>query len=205
MPITPPKKKSKTIKGLCSGIVTGLVDYAGEFRVKIKLPGIDEKGEDLFARLATLDAGNNRGSFFMPEINDEVIVGFINDDSRQPIVLGSLFSSKNPPPVNPQDVNPQKGYVSRSKITILIDDDTKVITIGTPGGKSFSMNDNDQSIAISDLEGNKIIMDQNGITIESATTITLKAGSNIRIQSGGSSSISSGGTIDIRGSVVNIN
>jgi uncharacterized protein involved in type VI secretion and phage assembly len=220
MPITPLKKRPKTIKGLCSGIVTGLVDNAGEFRVKIKLAGIDDKGGDLFARLATLDAGNNRGSFFMPEIDDEVIVGFINDDARQPIVLGSLFSSKNATPLNPEDANPEKGYVSRSKIKILIDDSKKVITIETPDGKFFSMNEDENKIILNDILGNKIIMDPDGITIESAKAITLKAGAMLtiaspqlsikadtalKIESSGGCSITSSGITDIKGSIININ
>ncbi|TNF43639.1 MAG: type VI secretion system tip protein VgrG, partial [Cytophagales bacterium] len=85
------------MKGLHIGKVTGLEDPDGENRVKILLPMIDASSEGTWARLATLDAGGEgvRGAVFYPEIGDEVIVGFINEDPRQPIILGSLFSSAN--------------------------------------------------------------------------------------------------------------
>ncbi|MFZ3088483.1 MAG: type VI secretion system tip protein VgrG, partial [Methylotenera sp.] len=71
------------VSGLQIGIVTALEsDPAGEDRIKVKLPMVSTTEEGVWARLSTLDAGKERGTFFRPEIDDEVIVGFLNDDPR---------------------------------------------------------------------------------------------------------------------------
>ena len=71
----------------------------GEDRVQVRVPVINSQDDGLWARVATLDAGENRGSFFRPEIGDEVVLGFLNDDPRDPIILGMLNSSAKPAPI----------------------------------------------------------------------------------------------------------
>jgi phage gp45-like len=131
-----------------------------------------------------------------------------------------LHSSTNSAPLDPESANDKKGYVSRSEIKIIIDDGEKSITIETPGGNVFSMNDTENKISLKDSNGNKITMEQSGITIESASALTLKAGSTLsisapqlsakadgelKLEGGGSTTVSSGGVMTIKGSVVNIN
>lgn len=181
---------------------------------------VNSQEDGVYARLATLDAGNNRGTFFMPEVGDEVVVGFMNNNPAQPVILGMLHSSKNAAPLQPESANNKKGYVSRSEIKILIDDGEKSITIQTPGGHIFVMNDNEKSIKLTDSNSNKITMEQSGITIESATALTLKAATTLSIsapqlsakadgelkmEGGGSTKVSSSGVMTIQGSIVNIN
>src|SRR5262249_8908533 len=107
------------ISGLQIGIVTQLEnDPDGEHRIQVRLPIIDKDADGIWARVACVDAGNERCSFFRPEVNDEVIVGFINDDPRQAVVLGMLNSSANPVPTDvfpENDDNNIKGFVTRSK------------------------------------------------------------------------------------------
>lgn len=177
-------KKIKAIKGLESGIITDLIDPEGDFRVKIILPGITNSKESFFARFASFDAGNNRGAFFMPEIGDEVIVGFINGDFNQPVVLGSLYNNKNTPPIISEEANPQKGYISRSKIKILIDDDKKLITIDTPAGNSITLDESGTKIEIIDQNQNKITMTPSGISVESSLQIDIKAGTALSLRAG---------------------
>jgi Rhs element Vgr protein len=72
-----------SIHGLQIGIVKQLAtDPDGDDRILVKIPVIDNNAEGTWVRVASLDAGNTRGAFFRPEIGDEVIVGFINDDPR---------------------------------------------------------------------------------------------------------------------------
>ena len=209
-----------TIQGLHTGIITDIIDPEGDFRVKLRIPIVNSNQDGVYARIATLDAGNNRGTFFMPEQGDEVVVGFMNNDPAQPVVLGMLYSSKNAAPLTPEKDNNKKGYVSRSEVKIIIDDGDSSITIETPGGNVFTMNDNESKISITDATGNKITMEQAGITIEAATVLTLKAGTSIsiaapqvsmkadselNIEGGGTSTVSSDGIMNIKGSIVNIN
>lgn len=209
------------IKGLQVGVVTDLeADPEGEDRIKVRLPIIDPNGEGVWARLACLDAGEERGTFFRPEIGDEVIVGFINDDPRDAIVLGMLHSSAKPTPEPISNSNHKKGYLSREKLKLEFDDDKKVITIETPGGNSLVLDDDMGGITIKDQNGNKIVMDSNGILIESAAKMDLKASQDATIEAlnltasaqvslktegSASAEISSGGNTVVKGSLVQIN
>jgi len=168
------------INGLHTGIVTKLEkDPDNEFRIKVKIPLISNDEDGIWCRIALLDAGNDRSSFFMPEINDEVVLGFANDDPRHGIILGMLHSQSMPAPVTVTDQNNEKGFYTRSKMKLVFDDDKKSITIITPKNKSIVISDNDGSIILSDELNNKITMDSNGISIESQKDIKLKATGNI--------------------------
>ncbi|MEP7236209.1 MAG: type VI secretion system tip protein VgrG [Ferruginibacter sp.] len=210
------------IQGLHIGIVTQLEsDPDGEDRILVKIPVINNDEDGIWCRVATLDAGNKRGTFFRPEISDEVIIGFINNDPRHAVVLGMLNSSAKPAPITAADDNHEKGYVSRSEMKMIFNDDKKSFSLETPGGNKFLITEDEKKIHLEDQNGNKIIMNEDGITIESIKDIILKAAkdiktnadSNIEIKATknfkaeGSSGakLSSGGTTDVKGSVVNIN
>ncbi|WP_262965043.1 type VI secretion system tip protein VgrG [Methylobacter psychrophilus] len=171
------------ISGLQMGIVTVLEnDPDGEDRIKVKLPLISTEDEGIWARLATLDAGKERGTFFRPEIDDEVVVGFLNDDPRYPVVLGMCHSSAKPAPEPAKDDNHRKGYVSREKIKLTFDDEKKIIALETPGGNKITISDEDKGIVLEDQNGNKITLDDSGIKIESSKDLILKAAKDIKIE-----------------------
>ncbi len=207
------------IQGLHIGIVTDIIDPMGEGRVKVRLPLVNPDESGIFARVATLDAGENRGTFFRPEIEDEVIIGFINDDPSHPVILGMVHSSAKPSPLEPEEANDKKGYVSRSEIKITIHDGDKSIVIETPGERKFTMDDTAGIIQLEDASGNILTMDDSGILLDSPMEISLKAGSKIsfaapeiaikadmKISAEASAGLSfkSNGSTDIEGSLVNI-
>ena len=178
------------INGLQIGKVLQLQeDPDGEDRILVKLPIIDPNGAGVWSRVASLDAGNDRGAFFRPEIDDEVIVGFVNDDPRDAVVLGMLHSSKNPAPITAEDVNHEKGFTTRSKMHIHFNDDTKTITIDTPAGNSITIDEASKSIKIVDQNNNSISMEPKGITVDSPKEVTINAGTNITIKAGAQMSI----------------
>src|SRR5262249_39053829 len=124
-----------SVPGLQIGIVTALEnDPDGEDRIKCRLPLVSTSEDGVWARLATLDAGKNRGTYFRPEIGDEVIVRFLGDDPCFPVILGQSNSSANPSPVAAKDANDLKGYVSREKLKLSFDDDKKIIGLESPAG-----------------------------------------------------------------------
>lgn len=179
------------IRGLQIGIVVQLEsDPDGQDRILVRVPVIDSAGQGIWTRIASLDAGNERGAFFMPEIGDEVIVGFINDDPRHPVVLGMLHSSNKPAPISPADNNNEKGFTTRSKMHLSFNDDTKTIVIDTPAGNSITIDEKSMKIEIKDQNENKITMEQSGITIESPLNIDVKAGAVLTLSGGTSLSIS---------------
>lgn len=164
------------VNGLQIGVVVQLQnDPTGEDRILVRAPTIDPQAEGTWARIATLDAGKDRGSFFRPEIGDEVVLGFLNDDPRDPIVLGMLNSSAKPAPLPAKDDNPQKGFFTHSKLKLSFDDDKKVIALETPGGNKITISDDAKGITLEDQNGNSLKLNDSGITLKSAKDITLEA------------------------------
>jgi Rhs element Vgr protein len=208
------------INGLQIGIVTDLEDPLSASRIKIKIPTLDNNEEGIWARQSTIDAGNDRGMIFRPEVGDEVIVGFIAGDPRYPIVLGALHSGKNAAPIEAKNDNHEKGWTTRSGMKLIFNDDKKTINIETPGGNKCIISEEDKKITIEDLNGNKIVTSPDGINIESAKDIILKATGDIKMEGinieakgsasfkaegSGQSTLQSSGTTVVKGSLVQIN
>lgn len=209
------------ISGLQIGIVVKIEgDPDKEDRVKIQLPTVDSR-EGLWARVASLDAGKERGAFFRPEINDEVVVGFLNEDPRHPVILGMLNSSAKPAPFESKDANNEKGFITRSKIKFVFNDEKKTIHLETPKGKIIEIDDDSGKIILSDEHNNKVQLNADGITIESGKNISIKTssgdvsieGKNVEIKAALKSTVkgdagaelqSSGQTV-VKGGIVNIN
>ena len=147
----------------------------------------------VWARLCAPDAGNQRGYFFRPEVGDEVVVGFLNNDPRHPVVLGSLYGSKNAPPddLNKDlDKNKLKGIVTKKGTTIsFLDDDKSSVFIQTPGKNKILLDDDAKAIKLTDQNGNTLTMDENGIEMKSAKNFTIDA---------------SDGNVEIKGSQVDV-
>jgi Rhs element Vgr protein len=171
-----------SVQGLQIGKVTDLEDPNGEYRVKVKLPIVSAEEEGIWMRMATLDAGNTRGTFFRPEIDDEVIVGFIFDDPNNPVILGMLNSSALPAGLEPSNDNHEKGYISREGIKMIFNDDDKSYILETPGGKKVTLHDKDGIVKVEDENGNKITMEASSVTVESATSLKLKAATDITLE-----------------------
>lgn len=171
------------IQGLQIGIVTALEsDPESQDRIRVRLPIINAAEDGIWSRVACLDAGNNRGTFFRPEIGDEVIVGFLNNDPRHPVVLGMLNSGAKPAPLKAADQNDEKGFVSRSGMKMIFNDADKSLIIETPAGKKVTISEADSIMKLEDENGNKISMEASSISIESAASISLKAGADLTIE-----------------------
>lgn len=209
------------VNGLQIGLVTALEgDPEGEDRIQVRIPMISPQEEGVWARVASLDAGGNRGAVFRPEIGDEVILGFLDDDPRNPIVLGMVHSSAKPAPIAASDDNHEKGFVTRSEMKVIFNDDEVSLTIETPNGNKLLLSDQDGGITLEDENGNKIVLDSNGITLESAadisvkasgdttaegTNVTLSASANLKGEGSAGAELSSSGTTTVKGSLVQIN
>jgi Rhs element Vgr protein len=200
------------IHGLQIGIVVQLQnDPDGEDRILVRIPVIDNNGQGIWTRVASLDAGANRGAFFRPEVGDEVIVGFINDDPRHAVVLGMLNSSAKPAPIAARDANDEKGFTTRSSMHLHFNDNSKTITIDTPAGNSIQLDEQGMKIEIKDQSSNKITMDATGIKLESPMNIEIKAGVNLTLSAaaslmigGASLSVKADGNVGITGAAAKL-
>lgn len=191
------------IEGLQIGIVTKLdADPLEQNRIEVKLPLMQvEKG--IWARLASFHASNGIGAFFVPEIGDEVILGYLNNDPSSPIILGSLYGPKNKPPYELTAENNTKAIVTRSELKIEFDEENKITTIITPSENRLVLNDEEKSILVQDQNQNKIELSPDGILLESARDINITAKGKIKIDALDAIDISSKADISVKGMNVN--
>ncbi|MEY3323673.1 MAG: hypothetical protein RLZZ417_3256 [Bacteroidota bacterium] len=189
------------VKGLHIGKVTKIdADPDGEYKIQVLIPTLKQTGLGVWARLGHLYATSSAGSFFIPEVGSSVVVGFLNEDPRFPVVLGSLYNSSNAPPETISAENPKKAFYSKSLLKLEFDDKDKILTLLTPGGSSIIISDKDKGITIEDLNGNKIKTSSSGIEITSDFNITIKSGQKVAITgTTGVDVACSGGDIGIKG------
>lgn len=188
------------IEGLHVGKVKKLdEDPLKEFRIRVELPWLNGEKKEVWARLATLYAGKQYGSFFFPEPGDEVVVGFFNNDPCFPVVLGSLYSSKLAPGYPLEAANHKKALVTRENLVVEFDEEKKIISVRTPGNNQLEINDDGQCITLSDQHKNKLLLDKDGITLEAAKDITLKAKGNIVLDATSKASVKAKSDVELEG------
>lgn len=191
------------ISGLHVGTVMKLdADPDGQYRVQVSIPEMSATTDGFWARLANFYSSNTFGAFFLPEIDDEVVLGFFNNDPSHPVILGSLYSSKNKPAYTPEAANNIKALVTRSKMKMEFDEEKKIITIITPGANKIVISDDGQSILLQDQNSNKVTLDAAGITLDSPKDITLKAQGKIVLNATGN--IEATAQMDIKQTGLNI-
>jgi len=174
-----------TLQGVYAGSVTDNRDPEGQARVFVRVPGVADTG--VWARLATMMAGRGRGTLFVPDVGDEVLVAFERGDMRFPCVLGSLWNGKDKPPSG--DVATTKTIRSRSGVTLRIDDKASSLVIETAGGQRITLEDNPGSVRVEDANGNSVTLTTAGIAIQASAAVKVTAG----------------GPVDVSASIVNVN
>lgn len=163
------------VNGLLIGTVLDTDDPdAGQYRVKVQVQTITSGNEGIWARVATLDAGADRGAYFRPQKEDEVVLGFLNDDPREPIILGYLHSSSSKKSPLPVDTGAEQyGFVTKEGVKLIFDDTNKRMTLSVTtatGEKSVTINDSSGAMVLADENNNSIKMDTSGITIQAGPT-----------------------------------
>ncbi len=190
-------------KGLAIGIVKQIhEDKDGQYRVKVAFPTLQKDNLSVWARLSSFYATKEAGAFFYPEINDEVVVGFLNEDPQHPVIMGMLYSSSNKTPFPPEQENKVKAIVTKSKLTIQFDDTDKIIEILTPKKNSIKISDKDDEILIVDSNNNKILLSKDGVSIETPKDFVVKATGKIVLES--SSDVEVKATGDLKGEGMNV-
>lgn len=170
--------------GVYPALVIDIADPDGQGRVRIRLPWApDSQGSsyEAWARLATLMAGNNRGSWFIPDVDDEVLVIFEAGDTRRPYIIGALWNGRDATPETMDGAgnNYIKSIRSRNGVKVTLDDTDgrETLKLETPGGQSMTLQDGPGSVEISDSNGNFIKMEASGITVNAAAKVTINAAS----------------------------
>ncbi|MCL4298051.1 MAG: VgrG-related protein [Anaerolineae bacterium] len=158
-------------QGLVIGLVTNNQDPNGLGRIKVKYPGLDDLDESPWVRIAAPMAGQNRGFYYLPEINDEVLIAFEQGDVHRPYMLGMLWNGSDKPPEANNAVVGSDGRVNRRLIR-------------SRSGHEISLEDTaeQEKIVITDKSGNKITMEQNSMSITVKGNLRIEATGNITIK-----------------------
>jgi uncharacterized protein involved in type VI secretion and phage assembly len=177
--------------GVFPALVSDIKDPDGQGRVKITLPwSPDTAGGryEAWARLATLMGGNNRGSWFIPDVNDEVLVMFEGGNPRRPYVVGGLWNGKDSPPGSMDGAgnNYKKILRSRNGVKVTLDDQDgqEQFIVETPGNQKITLKDGPGTLTLEDSNGNSIKLEASGITINASAKVTLNAGATVDVSAG---------------------
>jgi uncharacterized protein involved in type VI secretion and phage assembly len=209
-------QQGERIYGVVMAIVTSNQDPDKMGRVRVKFPWLSDDHESWWARIATPMAGPNRGVWFLPEVDDEVLVAFDHGDIRVPYVVGSLWNGKDKPPADNADgQNNLRLIHSRSGHLVRLDDkdgDEKIEIIDKTSNNSITIKSSDNSISIL-CDGKLTIHAKQGIEMTSDMDISIKANTEINVQANTDISVKANTTIDIeatapmtlKGAMVNIN
>ncbi|HEY9513341.1 MAG TPA: type VI secretion system tip protein VgrG [Rhodanobacter sp.] len=192
------------VSGLQIGVVVKLDgDPEGEERIQVKVPVLQAQTEGVWARLLQFYASNAFGAFFVPEVGDEVLLGYLNDDPSHPVVLGSLYSSSHKPAYPLEAENNTKGIVTRCRHRIEFNEQDKIITVTTPGKNQVVLDDKDQSITLQDQHNNSIKLSSSGIALTSQSDIKLTAQGGVTIRANAAIDIEAQADVEVSGLNVN--
>lgn len=147
------------LHGVYDATVTDVRDPEALGRVRVTLTERKVAGlERTWARLATLMAGDRRGTWFVPDVGDEVLVAFEAGDPRTPYVVGALWNKSAPPPetMDAAGANPRR-------------------VIATRGGTRIAVDDAAQRVEIRDAHGNSIVLEPSGVSITASAKLTISA------------------------------
>jgi len=196
------------ISGVVVGVVTNTQDPDGLGRVKVKFPWLSDSEESFWARVATPMAGKARGFYFLPEVEDEVLMAFEHGDARFPYVLGALWNGQDKPPEKNDDgKNNMRSIKSRSGHVIRLDDtdgEEKIQIIDKSGKSSVVFDTAKNTITITSSKDITLSAAQGTIKLD-AQKIEIKSSADTKIESGAGLDVKASGAMNIKGATVNIN
>ncbi len=199
--------------GITIGVVTDIKDPDKKNRVKVRLLNrSDSLQETEYIRVMTPMTGKEYGAFFLPEVGDEVLVGFVDGDFSDPCVLGGLWNAKAPAPVTVQDgKNEVRTIKSKTAHKLEFNDGEEApgLTLMTAQESRLAMNDKEKTLTLADKAGeNSLKIDINGgtVTLEAKTKLVLKCGAaSIELDgSGNGITIKTSGKITVDGQQVDL-
>ena len=195
---------TKDISGLHIGEVTQINnDPKNQNKIKVVIPVLNDQGDGIWASLTHAYTGDESGAFVIPEVGSQVVVSFIAENLKHPVVLGCLYTSTKKPYTSTEEENNLKAFVTRSKMKIEFNEEEKEISISTPEGNSIVLNENKQEILIEDQNDNQIKTSSSGIELKSKKDIKITSGGSLQLSAQGKVDISSTADLSVKG--LNIN
>jgi uncharacterized protein involved in type VI secretion and phage assembly len=196
------------LSGIVVGVVTNNKDDDGLGRVKVKFPWLSSTIDSFWARLATPMAGAGRGLYFLPEVDDEVLITFERGDLSRPIVLGSLWNGKDlPPATNDDGANDVRLIRSRSGHTIKLNDadGKETVEVIDASGKNSIVIDTASNTVTVQSEGDLVLAAPRGLVRITGKTVEIESTAKMKLNAGADFDVSTPATLNIAGKLVNIN
>lgn len=190
------------LRGLQTGLVRQVdADPNGDFRVLVTLPMID--GENgIWARLAQPYASKKFGWSFFPEIGDEVVLGFMNEDPASAVIIASVYSHMVPAKYVPNEANDVKSLATRSLMEVNFNDRDVILKISTPGGRVVTLDDKTGTVTVEDPSKNKLVMTKGSVDLISTARLNIKSTGDMTIDCGANLTVTAKAACDV--SAVNI-
>jgi uncharacterized protein involved in type VI secretion and phage assembly len=213
-----PEKEAhlQKIYGVVIGVVTNNQDPDKLGRVKVKFPWLSDEDESFWTRIASPMAGNNRGIYFLPEVDDEVLIVFEHGDMRFPYVIGALWNGKDAPPANNDDgknnlrvIKSRSGHIIRlndeegkEKIEI-IDKNEKNSLVFDTSADTITITSN-KDIFLKASQGT-IKLEAQKIEIKSSADTKIEASAGMEIKASATMDIQTSATMNVKGATINLN
>lgn len=168
------------------GIVTDNKDPDKLMRVKVKIPALSSQDTTWWVPVVSLGAGKERGWFFLPEVNDEVLVAFEHGDMNRPIIIGALWNGQDKPPEQQSSSNAKRVMKSRAGSLIEIDDEQNTITISDGGGKGvIKFEASSNKLTIEAKQGDVVIQaPAKELKVVATGNIEMTANTNLEMRGG---------------------
>ena len=225
------------IDGVVTGIVADIKDPNGLGRVKLLFPWLaegkegtvhigdnEERAHSDWARVATLMAGKERGTFIIPEVNDEVLVAFEHGQLNRPVVIGMLWNNEDLPPekIDEKGKNDIRAIHTRSGHKVVFNDSDEapsILIVDNRGKNRIFINSKEKKMEIEaegDLTitvGGKLTIKAKGIQIESSADVSIKAQANMNLEAASAfgakgnskAALESSAQTEVKGTAVSIN
>ncbi|MGE0546816.1 MAG: phage baseplate assembly protein V [Kofleriaceae bacterium] len=212
--VMPTAQRASRLLGVHLAIVVDNKPEAPGYLVKLKFPWLAEQETTYWARIAVPMAGNERGSYVLPEIDDQVLVVFEHGDVDRPIVIGALWNKQQPPAeVNESAKNETKLIKSRSGHRVIFCDKAgseQIVIVDNTNHNKIVLDAATKTIRIEcagDIElkaANNVVMQAKAVKVGAAETITASAVDALS-HAVAAFSVSAGSQIDVKGANVAIN
>jgi uncharacterized protein involved in type VI secretion and phage assembly len=202
-----PADADERFYGITVGIVTNNQDPQGLGRVQVRFPWLSDEHGSHWARVASPMAGKERGLYFLPEVDDEVLVAFEHGVVEFPYVLGALWNGKDLPPEPSDQQNNRRTIKSRSGHIIRLDDtdgDERIEIIDKSAKNSIVISTKDNSITITS-DADLTVASTSGALTLSGKSIAIKSQEALKVEAGGNLDLKGGPQLNIKGQRVNIN
>jgi uncharacterized protein involved in type VI secretion and phage assembly len=202
--------REQVIYGVAVAEVINNLDASGLGRVQLRFPWLP--GLEPWARVAALSGGKGRGTYFIPQEHDEVLVAFSHGDLREPFVIGSLWSKEDPPPEQEFTAPVLKRVIrTPGSHQIVFDDAANTITINTEANQRIVIGPSKIELH-TDQDASTVVLDKSGsVSITAKNTIEMKAdsisieGNTISVKADLGLSLDGGESCDINAGLVSIN